>query len=127
MPDEEGDRMQIGLNNRNEAEGRAATTVSPRLMGAAQEFEAQMMKELLTPLTERNALTGEEPESGGDAGAAGTLGAFASEALGQAISRRGGFGIANHIMFELSRSGHPSAKGKSAGSVHEKNTIRTAE
>jgi Rod binding domain-containing protein len=119
--------MQIGLNNRNGVDGQAATAVSPRLMGAAQEFEAQMMKELLNPLTERDALTGEEPESGGDAGAAGALGAFASEALGQAISRRGGFGIADHIMAELSRSGHPSAKGKSADSAHEKNTIRTAE
>ena len=53
--------------------------------------------------------------NGGGSGADGALGEFASEALGQAISRRGGFGIANRIVHELSQSGHRSANGKVRG------------
>lgn len=103
--------MQIGLGTRNGIESTAAAAVSPRLMRAAQEFEAQMMKELLKPMSGQDALTGAEAGAGGDAGAGGALGEFASEALGQAISQRGGFGIADHIVKELSRSSHKSAKG----------------
>ncbi len=95
--------MRIGLDSRNGNEGQAGSNVSPRLVRAAQEFEAQMMKELLKPMTGQDALTGEETEAGGDAGATGALGEFASEALGQAISRHGGFGIADRIVQDLSR------------------------
>ena len=102
--------MQIGLGARNGIQSDAAAAVSPRLMRAAQEFEAQMMKELLKPMTGQDALTGADT-SDGDTGAGGALGEFASEALGQAISQRGGFGIADHIVKELSRSSHKSAKG----------------
>jgi Rod binding domain-containing protein len=118
--------MQIGLTSRNGTEEQAGSAVSPRLVRAAQEFEAQMMKELLKPMTGEDALTGEGTE-GGDAGAAGALGEFASEALGQAISRRGGFGIADRIVHELSRSGEMSATGTVTDNKHEKTAIRTAE
>lgn len=84
----------------------------PRLVRAAHEFEAQMMKELLKPMTGNDALTGEEEDSGGDAGSNGALGEFASEALGQALSQRGGFGIANSIVRDLSHSGNRYKTGK---------------
>ena len=103
--------MQIGLGSQNGVEGRPESAVSPRLVRAAQEFEAQMMKELLKPMTGQDALTGETSRRG-DSGATGALGEFASEALGQALSRHGGFGIADRIVHELSRSGHASAHGK---------------
>ncbi len=106
--------MQIGLGSQNGVEGRPESDVSPRLIRAAQEFEAQMMKELLKPMTGKDALTGETADDGGDSGATGALGEFASEALGQALSRNGGFGIADRIVHELSRSGHASAHGKVA-------------
>jgi Rod binding domain-containing protein len=106
--------MQIGLGSQNGVEVRPESAVSPRLVRAAQEFEAQMMKELLKPMTGKDALTGETAEEGGDSGATGALGEFASEALGQALSRNGGFGIADRIVHELSRSGHASAYGKAA-------------
>ena len=67
-------------------------------MKEAGALEAQMMKELMKPLTDGDALT-----SSGDAeGSGGALGEFASEALGRALSAGGGFGIANQIVKELS-------------------------
>jgi Rod binding domain-containing protein len=80
----------------------------PRLVRAAHEFEAQMMKELLRPMTASGSLTGED---GGDGGGTGTLGEFASESLAGALSAGGGFGMAHRILGELSRCGHDSEDG----------------
>jgi Rod binding domain-containing protein len=77
----------------------------PRLVRAAHEFEAQLMKELLRPMTESGSLTGDEDA---DTGGAGTLGEFASESLAGALSASDGFGIANRILGEVSRSGNSS-------------------
>jgi Rod binding domain-containing protein len=73
---------------------------------AAHEFEAQLMKELLRPMTESGSLTGDDDGDG--RGGAGTLGQFASESLAGALSASGGFGIANRILGEVSRSGNSS-------------------
>jgi Rod binding domain-containing protein len=71
-----------------------------RLVQAAHEFEAQMMKELLKPMTSGSSLAGneEDPESGVP------MAEFATEALGQGLSRQGGLGIANTIIGSLSRN-----------------------
>jgi Rod binding domain-containing protein len=82
----------------------ASTPLSPKLVGAAHDFEASMMKELLAPLQ-----PGEDSLSGGDdsEGSSSALAAFASEALGKAISEHGGLGIASSILHQLSsRSTH---------------------
>jgi Rod binding domain-containing protein len=79
-----------------------------RLTRAAHEFEAQMMKELLKPMTGEDALGGE----GGGVGSGGALGEFASEALGRALSERGGFGIAHRIVQDLSHSSTHNVTGK---------------
>ena len=79
---------------------------SPRLVRAAHEFEAQLMKELLRPMTESGTLTGDDDGDG--SGGAGTLGEFASESLAGALSAGGGFGIADRILGEISRSGNSS-------------------
>ncbi len=73
----------------------------PRLVHAAHEFEAQMMAELLKPLTRSGALAGDE-----DSGSTGALGEFAGETLGQALSEQGGFGIADRILGQLSQIGN---------------------
>jgi len=96
----------------------------PRLVHAAHEFEAQMMKELLKPMTGKDALTGEDEDTGGDAGSNGALGEFASEALGQALSQRGGFGIANSIVRDLSHSGNRHENGKVTGNQHGNTVMR---
>lgn len=81
----------------------AAAESNQRLIHAAQEFEGQMLMELLKPLTASGSLTG-DPSDGG-----GILGEFASEALGKALSEHGGFGIANRIVAQLSHSGNQPA------------------
>lgn len=119
--------MRVELDSSKSMKEYATRPADPRLVRAAQEFEAQMMKELLKPMTGQDALTGEETEAGGNAGAGGALGEFASEALGQAISRRGGFGIANRILHDLSHSGERSAIGKLDSGKSEKSAIRPSE
>ena len=78
---------------------RSTATPSPRLIAAAHEFEGQMLKELLKPMTESDGLGGSDTSSK-------VLGEFGSEALGKALSEQGGFGIANQIVARLSRSGN---------------------
>ncbi len=89
----------------------------PRLVKAAHEFEAAMMKELMTQLQPKpDALGGEDEEGSADA-----LRSFASDALGKALSERGGFGIASRIIDQLAPQGNHS--GNSPVPVHS--TMRT--
>lgn len=68
-----------------------------KLNRSGHEFESQMMKELLRPMCGRD-------EDGDENGSEGALADFAGEALGNGISRVGGFGIADRIMTSLSRT-----------------------
>jgi hypothetical protein len=99
------------------AAATAACVPPPRLVRAAHEFEAQMMKELLKPLTEGDGLTGGEADS--DSGSAGALGGFASEALGMAVSEHGGLGVARSILHSLSHSGTASCPATAPGVVQK--------
>lgn len=98
-------------------------TPQPRLVKAAHEFEAQMMKELLKPMTAGSSLAGEDDDSG----SSGALGEFASEALGKALSERGGFGIATSIVRDLSHSGNTGGSGKVTGKPHTNAVINASE
>ena len=87
----------------------AASADDPRLKSAAHEFEASLMQELLKPLQEDSLF---KPDGSGDSdplgeldsgseedqGSSGALMSFGSEALAEAISERGGFGIATKIL-----------------------------
>ena len=86
----------------NTGDGQAVP--QPRLVRAAHEFEAQLMKELLKPMMSSDVLFGE----GGDTGSGGILNEFAGEALGRALSEQGGLGIASSIVRGLSQAGNPS-------------------
>lgn len=72
----------------------------PRLVKAAHEFEAQLMKELLRPMVQSEGI-GEDADSGSE----GALSDFGAEALGQGLSSRGGLGIADELIRSLSRNG----------------------
>jgi Rod binding domain-containing protein len=100
-------------------------TPPPRLVRAAHEFEAQMMKELLKPMTGGDGLTGEDEDAG--SGASGALGEFASEALGRALSERGGLGIANSIVRDLSHSGNKAEGGQVTGKPHGNVVMKSFE
>ncbi len=83
----------------------AGPSPEPRLARAAHEFEAQLMKELLRPLTQSSGVPGDDEDGTGGTSA---LGEFAVESLAGALSRHGGLGIANRIIGEISRSGNKS-------------------
>lgn len=99
----------------------------PGLVRAAHEFEAQMLKELLKPMTGSTALTAEDRDAEEDWGANGALGEFASEALGQAISRGGGFGIADRIIHDLSQSETGRESGKVTRNLHGNTVLRVPQ
>jgi Rod binding domain-containing protein len=95
-------------------------TPPPRLVKAAHEFEAQLMKELMAPLTQSASVpgvgNGAGDEDDQESGSTGALGEFAAEALGQALSAAGGFGIANRILGEIGHAGaHIGNQGGSKG------------
>ena len=104
----------------------------PRLVRAAHEFEAQMMKELMKPLNQGNSLTGADDDADDDSGSSGALGEFASEALGRALSEHGGFGIASSIVKQLSHSkdgasGTQNGTLPVTGSLHMNTVIKAAQ
>lgn len=82
----------------------SSTAPQPRLVKAAHEFEAAMMKELMAPLE-----PGHDPLGGAeDGGSSSALGSFAGEALGKALSEHGRFGIADRIIHQLSAQSNHS-------------------
>ncbi len=119
---EEG--VPVNLLVQNSAGRDAPNAPSPRLVRAAHEFEGQMMKELLSPMLHGDALMGAE-DGDSDAGSNGALGEFATEALGQAMSERGGFGIANGIVRDLTQSGNRHGTGTVTNFLHGNTEIRT--
>jgi len=83
-----------------------AIAPSPRLVSAAHEFEAAMMKELMAPLEPGHDLLGAD----GEEDSSSALDSFAGEALGKAISEHGGFGIAKAILHQLTAGSNHSGK-----------------
>lgn len=76
-----------------------------KLQSAAHEFEASLMQEFLKPLQQDPLFAPDksdgsptDSDDSGDPGSAGALMSFGSEAMAQAISERGGFGIATKIL-----------------------------
>jgi Rod binding domain-containing protein len=120
----------LALSRPGSAKAESAVAPDPKLVRAAHEFEAQMMQELLRPMTSGDGLTGGDDgsgmELGSGSGSGGALADFATEALGQALSERGGFGIADSIVRELSAI-HPEQRSsgvtnKVTGDPH-RNTV----
>lgn len=105
--------MRIGATDGARA-GQLGIAPEPRLVRAAHEFEAQMMKELLAPMTARDSLVG---DSDSEEAGSGTLGEFASEALAGALSARGGFGMADRIVGQLSRSNNKAVNARVTGNT----------
>lgn len=106
------------LTTASAASNQNGQAPSPKLVHAAHEFEAQMMKELMKPMTSASSsLTGDEEDSDSSSGSGGALGQFASEALARALSDQGGLGIANQIVKELSHSSNQEVTGNPHGNT----------
>jgi Rod binding domain-containing protein len=120
------------------AQAAASSAPNPKLVKAAHEFEAQMMKELLQPMTGANsdldALSGDADESGDSglalgsgSGSGGALADFASQALGEALSERGGFGIADKIIHQLTPAAGASVTSQVTLSPHANTVMRKTQ
>ncbi|RXH55806.1 hypothetical protein [Granulicella sibirica] len=77
-----------------------------KLEGAAQEFEAMFLQEMLKPMR-KGADGDDDSDGGGDKGgemSAGsdTLSSYGTEALAGAIAKAGGVGIARQIVAKVS-------------------------
>ena len=110
----------------------SAHAPQPRLVRAAHEFEAQMMKELMKPLNQGSSLPGTDGDGDEDSGSGGALGEFASEALGRALSEHGGFGIASSIVKQLSpqsssNQGNQNGTIPVIGNLHMNTVIKSAQ
>jgi Rod binding domain-containing protein len=116
--------MESGFVGAVGTAGQMEQPPSPRLVRAAHEFEGQMMKELLKPMTGGDALAGGDGDDDSSVDSSGALGEFASEALGQALSERGGFGIADRIVRELSHSGPQRESVNKVGNSPTKAAIK---
>ena len=101
----------------------APSAPPPRLVSAAHEFEAQMMKELLKPMTSTSGLDGEDEAS--SSGSGGALGEYASEALARGLSAQGGFGIATSIVKQLTPSSHAQVTAQVTGNLHGNTVMKT--
>jgi Rod binding domain-containing protein len=75
-------------------------------------------------MTRAGSLTGEDADSDPESGSGGALTEFASEALGKALSERGGFGMANRIVQELSHSGNRGGMVPVTGRLHGNTVIK---
>jgi Rod binding domain-containing protein len=126
--------IPLGTPAGGQANAGQPPAASPKLVKAAHEFEGQMMKELLQPMMEGDALNGSDDGDqddssglglGSGSGSGGALADFASEALGQALSERGGFGIANQIIKEVARNGHHKVTNKVTRESHGDTVMRT--
>lgn len=125
--------MYVGMHSGVGMADGAHGAVQPRLVNAAHEFEAQMMKELMKPLT-KGAAPGDTEDDDDDSGfgSAGALGEFASEAMARALSDQGGFGIAERIIGQLSqreseensRTGNDAEASRAAGNESTKAKIK---
>jgi hypothetical protein len=102
--------------------------LDPKLVAAAHQFEASLMRELLKPLNSGPLFGGGDGDSGSEAGgglsgltseaegSAGALLGFGSEALARAISQKGGLGIARRVLdhFEAESAARREAGGRFA-------------
>lgn len=98
--------VQMGAGTASLSSMGINSSTNPKMVAAAHDFEAMMMKELLKPMSAE--LTDEDQDEGAGLGSGAALGEFASEALGRALSQQGGFGIANKIIGSLTPSGTQS-------------------
>jgi Rod binding domain-containing protein len=97
--------MLAQLNPTHSSASAEGHGLEPRLVRAAHQFEALMMKELLAPMSRASL----DDSKGEDTG---VLGEFASESLAGGLSDRGGMGIADRILHDFSHPGGASAPGR---------------
>jgi peptidoglycan hydrolase FlgJ len=72
-----------------------------KLVDSAQQFEATMLQELLKPMQHAKGDWGDEERD--EDSASDTLSSFGTEAVAKAISKGGGFGIAQRVVEQITQ------------------------
>ena len=83
----------------------ADTQRQAKLADAAHQFEGMFLQELLKPMQSKDPLTADD-KADNDSDSADTLQTYGTEAVAQAISAQGGFGIARQVIQQLNQSTH---------------------
>jgi flagellar protein FlgJ len=96
------------LQGPNEAQQRA------KLVDGAEQFEAMMLQEMLKPLKFGSVDPDADNAKGGDSE---TMRGFATEAVGKALAKGGGFGLARQIIRQVTLEQEGQNMGKQAESV----------
>ena len=91
----------------------ATTAANRKLVDGAHEFEAMMLGQMMKGLS-FGVAPGEDPEDA-EAGAAGTVRSFGTEAVAKAVAAGGGFGLARQIIRQVTAE-QDATKGVSAES-----------
>jgi flagellar protein FlgJ len=94
------------------------------LVKAANSFEAQLMQELMKPLSAKDPLYSESQNSGepDDDESGGVLASYGNEALAQALAAGGGLGIGRMVVKQVERQA--SHNEASTTKVSKKNLVR---
>lgn len=109
--------MEVHGTSGMHSAGTGLTADNPRLKSAAHEFEASLMKEFLKPLQQDSLFSEDkDADSEEDEGSDSSLMSFGSEAMAEAISERGGFGIATKILDHFRTVSAGNAGGTSVAS-----------
>jgi peptidoglycan hydrolase FlgJ len=92
--------MRITADISNEPVTEVDRQKQAKLVEAAQQFEASMLQELLKPMHDGQDGWG---DTEGKDTASDTISGFGTEAMAQAISKGGGFGIAKQVISQINR------------------------
>lgn len=104
--------MKIGPDISSQLPAANEGQKQAKLVDAAQQFEATMLQELLKPIQHgQDSWDGEEKS---EDSASDTISSFGTEAIANAISKGGGFGIAKQIVSKLSLQHSRYAERKSS-------------
>jgi len=101
--------MKITTDIPNQISNEVEKKQHSKLVDAAQQFESMLMQEMLKPM--RLGQDGWDGEKSNDS-AADTISSFGTEAVAKAFSKRGGLGIASHVVRQVTQEYEKSPENR---------------
>ena len=99
--------MRIDAYSSSQTVDGAGKQPNPKLVDAAQQFEAMMMQEMLKPMRSGQDSWDEEKR---DDSVSDTISSFGTEAVAKAISKAGGLGIAKQVIRQVTQEHEKNSK-----------------
>jgi flagellar protein FlgJ len=104
--------MKVSLDISSQTAAAMEGQKHAKLVDAAQQFEASMLQELLKPMQLGQSSWGDEEKK--DDSATDTISSFGAEAIANAISKGGGFGIAKQIISKVTLEHQQNSEKKTS-------------